>query len=118
MNVTEDHLQANTMRCPFVDGGCIGSKCMAWRWMSRPNPTSLTTRSNSSIGKIGAVTVEDFKRPEGEGWEPDGEPYPPPPDGHEGKAWKMDWKRSPDLAARLRDGYCGLAGAIAVWPTP
>jgi len=35
--------EANTKKCPFMDGNCVGSECMGWRWTTTEDPADKLT---------------------------------------------------------------------------
>lgn len=62
--------------CPYgvSADGCIASKCMAWDW--RESGHEFTETDNLTEDAEGnPVPAGEPPRPEGEGWEPYGEPH-------------------------------------------
>lgn len=88
--------EASERWCPFVGARfitatppasdkCIGSRCMAWRWIEDGDED---------------VVYNQTEKPSGDGWQP----YSDSPSN-------CAWKRP--RPAGERKGYCGLAGQAA-----
>jgi hypothetical protein len=110
--------QAINMACPFQfdasgPGTCLGSGCMAWQWADREFEERTTDNIYRAEGMEHERPVGDPPRPEGDGWEKDGDEHSVGYHKSSSRRAEFGIGRGQRWRRKLvpQRGYCGRVGA-------